>query len=274
MVAHTSLRCCAGLGTDEPDERGWWLRDTIAEVGWAVVALEAETAHAFTVGLWHSFGLAELAMFGLEAADMQVWLNAAVEALRVRGQILDGEPFDGVLTGFPVLLEEVHPSWNEPLFGAMCGYYGVSEVPVRQVVWPDRDGRWPWQGTATEACRLRQPSSWLPVSEHPAGAWRLVAELSADWPFVELQPDSTVTASPGVVAGLEPIIAVTHDGEGGWDFLDFKGYVDDLERVHFGQLYQKQPWLARFAELPADTQACLDDDGEWRMRPFDVGASA
>src|SRR5262249_52358488 len=48
------------------NERERWLQDTIAEVGWAVVAVTAEPAHAFTVGLWESYGEPELVMFGLE----------------------------------------------------------------------------------------------------------------------------------------------------------------------------------------------------------------
>jgi hypothetical protein len=248
------------------DERQSWLRDTIAQNGWAVVALDAERAHAFTVGLWHSYGLPELAMFGLAPADMQIWLNSAVEVVRQRGGILDGEPFDGVLGGFPVLLQEIHPSWHESLFDAMGVYYGVFEVPVRQVVWPDRHGRWPWESVATEACRLGQPSSWLPVSEHPQDGWRLVAELSAGWPFAQLQPDSTVIASHSVVQGREPIATVTHDIDGGWDFLDARGDADDAtEQILFGHLYREQPWLARFAELPTDMQASLHADGQWRV---------
>src|SRR5919202_5590204 len=90
-----------------------------------------------------------------------------------------------------------------------------------------------------------------------------------DWPFERLQPDTMVMASPEVVTGKLPIVAVTHDDEGGWDFLDERGYADDsVGWVHFGQLYRDQPWLARFADLPADTQAWLGEDGEWRQRPF------
>lgn len=250
------------------DERGRWLRDTIAEVGWAVVAVTAEPAHAFTVGLWQSYGEPELVMFGLEPPDMQTWLNACVLVLR-SGPVPDDRPFEGVLEGFPVLLRTVDPSWHEPLFETMCAHYGRTDVPVRQVVWPDREGHWPWDEAATETSRDRQPSAWLPVAEHPDGGWRLVGELALDWPFAEIQPDTVVMASDEVLSGQLPVVAVTHDAEGGWDFLDERGYSDEAAGwVHFGRLYRAQPWLARFAELPADTQTWLDDEGRWRQRPF------
>jgi hypothetical protein len=269
MTPHTSCKCCTG--GDDGDDRTRWLRTTIAEVGWAVVAVAADPAHAFTVGLWHSFDLPELAMFGLQPTDMQVWLNECVRLLRRRGPAAaaDGETIDGVLSGYALMLSEVHPTWREPLFGAVCSYYGTTEVPVRQVVWPDRDGRWPWDEAASEACRLGQPQAWLPVADHPEGGWRLVGELALDWPFTGLQPDTMVMAPKDVVEGRRPIVAVAHDKDGGWDFIDDRGYVDEvINWVHFGILYRNQPWLGRFADLPPDTQAWLDEDGQWRSRPF------
>lgn len=258
-----------GYASGGDDDRDRWLRATIDEVGWAVVAVSADPAHAYTVGLWHTFDLPELAMFGLEPPDMQVWLKECVRILRQRGGAQAGERLEGVLRGFPVMLRQIDPSWREPLFGAACRYYGTVDIPMRQVVWPDRDGHWPWDIAASEACRVRQPWSWVPVGEHPDGGWRLVGELALDWPFSAVQPDTMVMASTDIVEGRRPIVAVTHDSEGGWDFLDDRGYVDEVVNwVHFGLLYRNQPWLGRFADLAPDTQAWLDDDGQWRERPF------
>jgi Domain of unknown function (DUF4262) len=268
MPSHSALGCC-----DPGRERGpWdkWVHDTIAETGWAVVAVSGETPYAFTIGVWHSFDLPELAMFGLREADMQIWLNACVKLLRDRpDRVPDGEEFDGVLERFPVQLRDVDPSWHRSLFAAMCAYYGTLDTPVRQLVWPDRDGRWPWDPAATATCRERQPQAWVAVDQHVEGPWRLVGELSADWPFQHLEPDTTVLASPEIVAGTLPIVAVTHDADGGWDFLDERGYADEATGwVYFGELYKSQPWLARFADLPADRQAWLDTEGKWHIRRF------
>jgi hypothetical protein len=65
------------------------------------------------------------------------------------------------------------------------------------------------------------------------------------------------------------VVAVTHDADGGWDFLDERGYADEAtDWVYFGELYKAQPWLIRFAGLPPDSQSWLDDEGEWQTRPF------
>jgi hypothetical protein len=268
MPSHSGLGCCLPGGDRGPWDQ--WVRDTVAGAGWAVVAVSGGTPYAFTIGLWHSYGMPEVAMFGLAEQDMQVWLNNCAGLLRDRGEpFADGEPFDGVLDGFPVRTREIHPSWHRPLFGLVSGYYGTPAVPVRQVTWPDREGRWQWDEAATPTCRERQPQAWVPVEEHPEGAWRLVGELSASWPFPHLEPDATVLASPEVVAGALPVVAVTHAADGAWDFLDERGYADEAAGwVYFGALYKAQPWLIRFADLEADSQAWLDDEGQWQTRRF------
>jgi hypothetical protein len=268
MPSHSAFGCC-----DPGRERGpWdrWVHDTIAAAGWAVVAVSGETPYAFTIGVWHSYELPELAMFGLREQDMQIWLNACVKLLRDRPtQVRDGEEFDGVLDRFPVQVRGVDPSWHRSLFAAMCAYYGTLETPVRQLVWPDRDGRWPWDPAATATCRERQPQVWVAVDQHAEGPWRLVGELSADWPFQNLEPDTTVLASPEIVAGTLPVVAVTHDADGGWDFLDERGYSDEATGwVYFGELYKVQPWLVQFADMPPDRQAWLDTEGQWHTRRF------
>jgi uncharacterized protein DUF4262 len=259
--------CCARV--EERDEWDRWVRETVSRAGWAVVAVTGATPHAYTIGLWHSYELPELAMFGLRSDDMQVWLNECARLLRHSGDLGDEVPLAGVIEGYPVLLRRMHPSWHRSLFARACSYYGVDEMPVRQVVWPDRDGRWPWDEAATANCREGQPLGWLPVGAHPDGGWRLVGEMMPTWPFPELQPDTVVMASSDVVAGVRGIVAVTHDAEGEWDFLDERGYADEATGwVHFGRLYRAYPWLMRFADLPRDTLAWLDEDGQWHQRRF------
>jgi hypothetical protein len=57
----------------------------IEEHGCSVVGVAADNdvpAWAFTVGLWHTLGSPEIAMFGLRLPDMQAWLNRLAERQR------------------------------------------------------------------------------------------------------------------------------------------------------------------------------------------------
>src|SRR3954468_18330540 len=108
MPRHTAFGGCR----PRRERRAWGQggQDTIAETGWAVVAVSGETPYAFTIGVWHSYELPELAMFGLREADMQIWLNSCVKLLRERvASPADGEELAGVLDRFPVQLRGVDP---------------------------------------------------------------------------------------------------------------------------------------------------------------------
>ena len=73
--------CRCVLCHDYGDEIGPVTEQTIVQVresGWQVMMIPADDdspGWAFTIGLWHSHGLPELAMFGLDVYDMQVCLN-------------------------------------------------------------------------------------------------------------------------------------------------------------------------------------------------------
>ena len=111
----------------------------IGEYGWGVIMIGADDVSegwAFTVGLWHSHRLPELAMFGLDITKTKTCLNL------LAGRILDGESavaetrVDGVLTNGPVLLKDVEPDWHRAFFGTAGGFYratrgrAVSPGPV------------------------------------------------------------------------------------------------------------------------------------------------
>ena len=203
----------------------------VQETGWSVLMVAGEVEFAYTIGLWHSFRRPEVVIFGLHSEDMHQWLNACVDRGRDHGWPAKGEDFPGVLDGFPVRLRPVHPSWDDALFGTARRFY-QNRVPAVQLVWPDRNGIWPWQEGATISCRIRQAFAWLPVAEHPVGGWRLYGEMGADFPFdvhpSHLGPGSYTFTSRGLLEGSRPLTRIVRHG-GCFDVLDERGYrADDL----------------------------------------------
>lgn len=222
---------------------------------------------AYTVGLWHTFRWPEAVMFGLDGQGMQHWLNAYVDYAREQGWPGENEPFHGVIDGFATQLRPVHGSWRDALFGTTYRFYRGTSVPVQQLVWPDRNGLWPWEEGATASSRNRQAFSWLPVHEHPAGGWRLVGELEPGFPF-RVGPDSWALTTRAVAAGTRPIAQVVRD-ECGYDVLDERGYrADDLCLAFLGELVQRHPHLAGFADLADGQVAVLDTDQAWSLSPL------
>lgn len=146
----------------------------IREYGWQVMMIGADEhgpGWTFTIGLWHTHGLPELAMFGLDIYAMKACLNA------LGGQAVDGDPPKAgqlrheVIKDYPVALKSADLRWYRAFFGSAIRFYRRPPFPVLQVVWPDRQGLFPWHSGSSEACRTLQPQLWLTPDSHPEGVW-------------------------------------------------------------------------------------------------------
>lgn len=146
--------------------------------GWHVVMVpedEIGPGFAYTIGLAHTYGAPELAMFGLDVHDMHPMLNT-LGAMAAAGAVLDeGQRYEGVIEGRPVMLRDVHPRWYRTYLGRAIEFYRRPPLPVLEVAWPDVNNNFHWDEGAGERHRESQPSLWLNPTEHPAGVW--TAEL-------------------------------------------------------------------------------------------------
>lgn len=148
-----------------------WVHQLLQEIrtkGWAVVGVAEDSQFpgwAYTIGLTHTYGVDELAMFGLDVDDMQHWVGTLGAAIADGRDLLEEGSIDQALLGLPVILRPMDSSWFEALFGAAENFYQGGGPRVRQVVWGDRSGRFPWDDGVVEESRRGQPAGWLPASE-------------------------------------------------------------------------------------------------------------
>lgn len=276
---------CRGVPDAELDSYYRGTVGHIAEFGWSVPGVFADDRQpgwAYTVGLWHSFGHPELAMFGLPHEGLQPWLNI------IGGRIEGGERFDagaraaGVLDGFDVQLESADGSWHEELFGVSLGFYG-SRVSTYHVVWPDRHGIWPWEPGATESCVANQPRLKIPFDAHPDSVWTSMpaggectcgcAAADDNWPFEQDKPDTLVFTTKALADGGGTIVGIVHNHDSSWEFHHAiqpgePSDATDITRMHLSHLVAQHPVVSDFSLLPCGRTAWLEDDGDWKV--YDV----
>jgi Domain of unknown function (DUF4262) len=131
---------------------------------------------AYTIGLAHTHGAPELAMFGLsDVYAMGHMLNALGDRAAAGAVPEAGQKHEDVAGDRPVLLREVDPRWYRTFFGQAIRFYRRPPLPFLQVTWPDTAGCFHWEEVAGDHHRESQPRLWLPPAEHPAGVW--TAEL-------------------------------------------------------------------------------------------------
>lgn len=174
---HFTCRCvlCHDYGDrGDADSMDLKIGEDIRRSGWHVVMVpedEVGPGFAYTIGLAHSFGAPELAMFGLDVRVMHQVLNALGREAANGATLADGQKNADVLKQYPVILRSADQRWHRTFFGMAIGFYRRPPLPVLQVCWPDSKGAFHWQDDCGDWHQQSQPRLWVPPSEHPRGVW-------------------------------------------------------------------------------------------------------
>jgi hypothetical protein len=124
----------------------------------------------YSIGLWHTLRSPEVSVFGLGMDVAPNLLNAVGDGVRDGGPLRPGRRSD-VLRSYDIELRPVHPSWDLTFFGAAVDFYRIPPLPILQLCWPDRAGRFAWESDFTRDFQSLQPMLWLPRDDHPPGPW-------------------------------------------------------------------------------------------------------
>ena len=160
---HHAERASASAPWSSTDRGEEFIRDCVKGFGWAVQFIEkgespSEPAFAYTVGLHHNFGQPELIILGQPKELMHFALNEIGGRMKSGARFASGDSLDGVIEGYSVRLREVQ---SRESFQAHVGYalwfYAGQPFRLFQVVWPDKDGRFPGEPGAWEILKERQP---------------------------------------------------------------------------------------------------------------------
>lgn len=217
------------------------IRRDIAAYGWTILAVE-ETDYlpcfAFTLGLWEQYRQPELICFGLPVQTLQHTLNMAGELVK-DGQILDpGKSYDDFFERSHACFLQVHPDNLGDYFAYALDYYGQDQIPALQLVWQDRNGRFPWEEQFEQEFRYRQP----------------LLDRNMDFKFSE-SPELTVRTTRQFLENKAPLQKVVHDQEGSWHFLTPETGAGDIRIVSLKQVLQLEPSLNQFFNLDLGEQA-------------------
>ncbi|GCD42327.1 DUF4262 domain-containing protein [Streptomyces paromomycinus] len=146
----------------------------VQQHGWHVVLVPEDAVgpgFTYTIGLSHTHGAPELAMFGPDVHAMHAMLNTLGETAALGALLEDGQQHQDVADGRLVTLRNADLRWYRTFFGQAIGFYRRPPFTVLQVAWPDAGGRFHWENQAEQRHRESQPQLWLPPQEHPVGVW-------------------------------------------------------------------------------------------------------
>ena len=132
----------------------------IKEYGWHFTHVYGDDdgpSFSYSVGLQSSHGHPEIILLGLpqESAHGLVSLIADRAA---NGNPIDlSRPSDEIIQGYPCLFVEVGRANRQEYALSNCWLYQGSDFSMYQLVWPSKEGLFPWHPDAPESFRLSQP---------------------------------------------------------------------------------------------------------------------
>ncbi|WP_445370113.1 DUF4262 domain-containing protein (plasmid) [Methylomonas sp. HW2-6] len=147
------------VGTDPGETK---LLEDVEKFGWHCLNILAEgelPPYSFTVGLFHSYQHPELIIFGLPANVAHQILHIAAEAIKDGNPIGLALPTEELLEGYSCCFVEVPISHYRENVGFCRWFYEGDAFPLYQVVWPSREGLFPWHAAVSESFRSIQPVS-------------------------------------------------------------------------------------------------------------------
>lgn len=226
------------------------LSDDIEKFGWTVILLEATDylpSFAYTVGLWRNYNHPEIISFGLTTKTLHLILSDAGEIVKVGQKMKVGKNYDDFFEDNDTQFLKVDSRNVSDYFGHAIKYYQTTDFPAIQLVWTDRNNKFPWDKNYEEEFEHRQP----------------LLDRNTDFKYREAKNLGIFTTRQWLELG-KPILHVIHDNDGDWQFLTGDQIPDDARIVALEQMIIRDNTLNEVFNLEYGEQARREFiDGEW-----------
>ena len=133
----------------------------VREHGCHIMGIAAEghkPGYAFSIGLFVNYGQAEVILFGMER-DGASAINLVRDHAASGQKYIAGDVSRDILVGRPACFVDVPLQLYDKYLGTAIWFYRKSPrpFPCLQLVWPDQDGRFPWETGCDAGLKRYQP---------------------------------------------------------------------------------------------------------------------
>jgi len=230
----------------------------VANHGWHLVAIaddENGPAYVFSVGMFHTLNHPEICIFGLsDTKVMGQIINSIGDMIRSGQSFEDWQKNNDILEDYSCMFRQVDPSMYREYFGYARWFHEGDNFPMLQCVWPDKSNSYPWDSDFDSGMIQSQP---------------VLATKSA-WPFAEAKNLGVFTTKL-VLEEAFPIMLVTHDDDGDWQFLcGTTNDSRDARVVCLSDIVNTHPNVSELADLPMGWKAFRNSpDDSWQRAKQD-----
>jgi Domain of unknown function (DUF4262) len=120
---------------------------------------ERGPGYEFSIGLFVNYGHSEVVIFGLDPHVSVPIINDVRDRAAAGRTFVAGDICDDLLVGYKVCFVEVPLVVYPEYLGTAIWFYGnpPRKFPCLQIVWPDRDGLFPWDAGCDPGVKDGQP---------------------------------------------------------------------------------------------------------------------
>ncbi|MCP2025051.1 hypothetical protein L1276_000191 [Flavobacterium sp. HSC-32F16] len=227
------------------------IKINIEKYGLQVILIEATDylpSFAYSIGLWEKYNHPEIICFGFSTSLLHTLINNAAEIIKNNETIVEAKNYSDIFENSRAEFLKVHPNNISDYFGTAINFYKRADFPALQLVWTDRNNKFPWEENFEEEFLYRQP----------------LLDRNSEFKFREPKNLTTFTTRQWLSEG-KPIIRVIHDEDGDWQFLtDDEITTENVIIVALEQLIIKDKTLNELFDLEYGEEAEREYVGdEW-----------
>jgi hypothetical protein len=124
-----------------------------------IIGDEKGPPYAFSIGLFLNYGHPEIVIFGLTRSDSADFINDIRDRAAKGRLYAAGDVSDDLVPGYRCCFVDVPLERYGAYLGTAIWFYAKSPrpFPCLQLVWPDTEGRFPWQTACDADVKRDQP---------------------------------------------------------------------------------------------------------------------
>lgn len=232
-------------------------KSDIEKYGLSVILIEASDylpSFAYSIGLWAKFNHPEIICFGLSTQTLHSIINDVADLVKSGQQIETNKTYNSIFENSKAEFVQIDNRNLADYFGTAIDFYNSNDFPAIQLVWTDRNDKFPWEKDFEDEFIYKQP----------------LLDRNADFKFSEAKNVAVFTTRQWLELG-KPILRVIHDNDGDWQFLTGDQMPEDGRLVALEQMTIKDKTLNEVFDLEYGEEAEREFiGGKWTRKIVEI----
>lgn len=231
-------------------------RNHIEKYGLSVIKIESTEylpSFAYSVGLKETLNHPEIICFGLNTQILHELINDVVEIIKEEGAINPDKEYKNVFEDSRAKFLPIDERNIEDYFGVAIKYYNSTEFKGVQLIWTDRNNKFPWEEGFEEEFKYMEP----------------LLDRNAEFKFRE-EKNLGIFTTRQWLEDKDPILRVVHEEDGDWQFLTESIDFDNGKVVALEQMLLRDKTLNEVFDLEYGEEAEREFiGGVWKRNKFE-----